>query len=71
MLHKFGFRLAQLVAPGAQKNVVEGAIGQAIEELRDANGNPFGGFPRARNAGLAAGKNLELVFVHDCRWETF
>lgn len=72
LLHKFGFRLAQLVAPGAQKNVVQGAIAQAVEELRDAavaGGNPFGGFPRARDAGLAAGKNLELVFVHDCRWE--
>lgn len=74
LLQKFGNRLAQLVAPGALPAVVQGAIAQAIEELRDtanAGATPLSGFPRARNISLVGGRNLELVFVHDCRLDTF
>jgi hypothetical protein len=73
LLQRFGVRLAQLVAPGAQTAVVQGAIAQAIEELRDtanAGATPLTGFPRAQNISLAGGRNLELVFVHDCRLDS-
>ena len=60
-LHHFGLRLAQLIAPSTSRQAVQQAIQQTLSEAA-TNG--------AAAPTQQAGKDhrdLELMFVHDCR----
>ncbi len=68
-LKNFGRRVVELAAGPIPKDVVDAAVAQAIEESREisvATGG-LGSFPRCRAQSVSGNRNLELVFVHDCK----
>lgn len=60
VLTQFGARLAQQLTPGTDSGVVLAAIQRAIGEFRAASRD-------GPVSPLNAARQMELVFVHDCR----
>jgi hypothetical protein len=69
-LQDYGYRVIELVNGEVQRDVVAGAIAQAIDERRDIlidNNGAVGNVQRGRAQSVSGNRNLELVFVHDCK----
>ena len=73
-LQQFGLQLARLLNPGLPLPTVQAAILQTIRDAR-ATGNLPEAMPRGRlqengGSGHTIGPEIEIVFVHDCRYDT-
>lgn len=64
-LQRFGLRLAQLIAPATPVQAVQQAIRQILCEAAGLSSATAAPQPPLRKEQ----RQLELVFVHDCRYE--
>ena len=65
-LHKFGQRLARLLAPQIPTERIQECIRQVIEEANAASARQAA--PPQQPAQPPSPASLELAFVHDCRY---
>ena len=71
-LQQFGIQLARRLSPGVPFQTVQAIILQTIREARDAGSVPEAcardRLPENGGQGTLFGHEIEIVFVHDCRY---